>query len=100
MRMLDMLRAMDAYVEHDSGGVEELARDTGACDAADADEPTVTCHKCGAPVESDALARQTMADGSLMWPQPFCRACLLAGLKRLKAWLATGGAGAMGEDGE
>lgn len=60
----------------------------------------VTCHKCGAVVEDDALARQTMADGTLMWPEPFCRACLLAGLRRLKAWLATGGAGAMGEDGE
>lgn len=60
----------------------------------------VTCHKCGAVVEDDALARQTMADGTLMWPEPFCRACLLAGLRRLKAWLAAGGAGAMGEDGE
>jgi hypothetical protein len=47
----------------------------------------VTCHTCGAPVESDVLARQTMADGSLMWPQPFCRAHLLAGLRRLDAEL-------------
>lgn len=89
MRMFNMLRAMDAFVSNQDG--------SGAAGVTQADE---TCHKCGAPVESDALARQTMADGSLMWPQPFCRACLLAGLRRLKAWLATGGAGAMGEDGE
>lgn len=77
-----MLRAMDAYVgDQDDGGA-------------------ILCRTCGAVVESDALARQTMADGTLMWPEPFCRACLLAGLRRLKAWLATGGAGAMGEDGE
>ena len=82
MRMLDMLRAMDAFVgDQDDGGA-------------------ILCHTCGAPVESDALARQTMADGALMWPEPFCAACLLAGLERLKAWLAAGGAGTLGEDGE
>ena len=90
MRMLNMLRAVDAFVgDQDDGGVEEVAR-----------EAPVTCPTCGAPVEDDALEAQTMPDGSLMWPEPFCRACLLAGLRRLKAWLATGGAGAMGEDGE
>lgn len=50
-------------------------------------QDTVTCHECGAPVEPDALARQTMADGALMWPEPFCRACLMAGLRRLDAEL-------------
>ena len=76
MRMLDMLRAMDAYVAHDSGGVEELAQ-----------AAPVTCPTCGAPVEDDALEAQTMADGSLMWPRAFCRACLLAVLRRLDAEL-------------
>ena len=64
MRMLNMLRAMDAFVgDQDDGGVEEVAR-----------EAPVTCPTCGAPVEDDALEAQTMPDGSLMWPQPFCRA--------------------------
>ena len=119
MRMFNMLRAMDAFTTHDRGGVEEVTQAANephgascTCDACmdrderlftvwhEDDDAPVTCHKCGAPVEDDALARQTMPDGALMWPEPFCRACLLAGLKRLKAWLATGGAGAMGEDGE
>lgn len=51
------------------------------------DDAPITCPTCGAAVESDALARQTMADGELMWPRPFCRACLLAGLRRLDAEL-------------
>ena len=77
MRMLNMLRAMDAFVgDQDDGGVEEVAR-----------EAPVTCPTCGAPVEDDALEAQTMPDGSLMWPQPFCRACLVAGLRRLDAEL-------------
>ena len=50
-------------------------------------QDAMLCPTCGAPVESDALDKQTMPDGSLMWPQPFCRACLLAGLKRLDAEL-------------
>lgn len=130
-RMANMLRAMDAFVAHDSGGVEEVdiqlcqccldagemttlasteCRQCGApiCDGCVESDmccecraqreqvsAAVTCHKCGAPVESDALARQTMADGALMWPRPFCRACLLAGLKRLDAELRQ-----PGKDGE
>lgn len=76
MRMLDMLRAMDAYV----GDQDDNTDDGAAQDA-------VTCLTCGAPVEDDALEAQTMPDGSLMWPQPFCRACLVAGLRRLDAEL-------------
>ena len=135
MRMLNMLRAVDACVgDQDDGGAVEpdielcqccldagemtmlASTECGQCGAricdgclengmccecrAQRERDAVTCHTCGAVVESDALKKQTMADGSLMWPEPFCRACLLAGLRRLKAWLATGGAGAMGEDGE
>ena len=76
MRMLNMLRAVDAFV----GDQDDNTDDSAAQDA-------VTCPRCGAPVESDALARQTMADGTLMWPRPFCAACLLAGLRRLDAEL-------------
>lgn len=91
MRMFNMLRAMDAFTEHDSGGVEEVAQ-----------AAPVTCPTCGAPVEDDALEAQTMPEGSLMWPQPFCRpfcrVCLLAVLRRLDAelWRPR----AAGEDGE
>jgi len=75
-KMLAMLRAMDAFTEH-TGGADELAADNDA----------VTCPTCGAAVEDDALDAQTMADGSLMWPRPFCRAHLISGLERLRATL-------------
>lgn len=45
----------------------------------------VTCHLCGAPVEADALAIQTAADGTMLFPGWLCRACFVAGAKRLKA---------------
>ena len=85
MRMFNMLRAMDAFTEHDSGGVEEVAQ-----------AAPVTCPTCGAPVEPDALEAQTMPDGALMWPRAFCRACLVAGLRRLDAELRR----QPGEDGD
>ena len=88
-KMLDMLRAMDAFTEHGSGGVEELARDTGACDAADADEPTVTCHKCGVVVDGDTLRIQTTDDGGLAFVEPYCGSCLVNILERIRAWLNT-----------
>ena len=120
MRMLDMLRAMDAFVgDQDDGGAEAAHGASCACDACmDRDERlftvwheddgddggAITCHKCGAPVDDDALALQTDADGrSRLAPGEgiwYCRDCFMAGLRRVKAWIATGGAGAMGEDGE
>ena len=45
MRMLDMLRAMDAFIGNQ-----------------DADD-VVTCHRCGAPVEDEARATQADAAG-------------------------------------
>ena len=130
MRMLNMLRAVDAFVgDQDDGGAVEpdielcqccldagemtmlASTECGQCGAricdgclengmccecrAQRERDAVTCHKCGAPVESGALARQTMADGSLMWPQPFCWRCLVAGLRRLDAELRQ-----PGKDGE
>ena len=86
MKMLNMLRAMGAFVEDQGDG--------GA----------ILCHKCGAPVEDDALALQTDADGrSRLAPGEgiwYCHDCFMAGLRRVKAWIAAGGDGAMGEDGD
>ena len=85
MRVFNMLRAMDAHV-------------------GDQDDGAILCHKCGAPVEDDALALQTDADGrSRLAPGEgiwYCRDCFMAGLRRVKAWIATSDVSAMGEDGE
>ena len=52
MRMLDMPRAMDAFV----GEQDDNTGDGGAA------QDVVTCHRCGAPVEDEA--RATQADGA------------------------------------
>ena len=80
MRMFAMLRAMDAFV----GEQDDNTGDGGAA------QDVVTC-QCGAPVEPDALKKQTLPDGSPMWPAPMCRPmcwrCLVAALRRLDAEL-------------
>ena len=53
MRMLDMPRAMDAFV----GEQDDNTDDGGAA------QDVVTCHRCGAPVEDEARATQE-ADGA------------------------------------
>ncbi len=45
----------------------------------------VTCHRCGAVVDGDALAVQTAADGTPRLTQWYCRKHLIAGTRRLLA---------------
>ena len=64
-----VLRAMDAYERRNTP------------------EPAqpVTCHRCGAVVEDDALKAQTTADGHSKLTAFYCRAHLIAGTRRLRA---------------
>ena len=58
-KMLDMLRAMNAYTEHDSGGVEELAQAANepVCAITGCDEwPVTTCVCCNRDVCSYDIA--------------------------------------------
>ncbi len=65
MRVFDALRAMDAYV-------------------GDQDSGAIICHKCGAVVDDDARAAQADSAGGPMLTQWYCRAPLVAGLRKLQ----------------
>ena len=88
MRMLDMLRAMDAFIGNQ-----------------DADD-VVTCHRCGAPVEDEARATQADAAGQPKLGVWLCDAHMRLFADRLLAAIyapdeADGGTdGGTDEDGE
>lgn len=48
-------------------------------------DDTITCHTCGAVVDDDARAAQADSGGGPMLTQWYCRAHLVAGLRKLQA---------------
>lgn len=61
------------------------------------DDAPVTCHKCGAVVDGDALDVQTAADGTPKLGSWMCRAHLVAFAERLKAAIREQREGGNGE---
>ena len=112
-KLANILRAMDAYERRNApepvtaeagsvpesdehgywtrrpdGGLHYHAYDPATEDDEDCDEQPVqpvTCHRCGAVVDSDALAVQTAADGTPKLTAWYCKKHLIAGTERLKA---------------
>jgi hypothetical protein len=75
------------WTRRPDGGLHYHAYDPATEDDEDCDEQPVqpvTCHRCGAVVDSDALAVQTAADETPKLGAVYCRVHLVAGTQRLR----------------